>query len=48
MMAGRPFYKEMESNRIKSIDFNSVWDRSFVVNKYRPTCPMDYVLSVQE
>jgi len=46
MMTGRDYYKGFESNRIKSLEWNTPWDRSFVVNHYKPTCPIDYVMSV--
>jgi len=45
MMTGRNYYKGYESNRIKSLEWNTDWDRSFVVNHFNPTCPIDFVLS---
>jgi len=45
MMVGRSYYKGVEENDIKSMEWVTEWDRSFVVNHYKPTCPIDYVLS---
>jgi hypothetical protein len=48
MMTGRNYYKGFESNRVKSLEWATEWDRSFVVNHFNPVCPIDYVLSTKE
>lgn len=43
MMTGRSYYKGFESNGVKSLEWNTDWDRSYVVNHFKKVCPVDFV-----